>query len=183
MVLTARVRYQDGAQIMENHDSGITCTLNYDNLIHNTAQRYWDMVLKTFDNRFRQYTMTLSSCISSYNRTDEMRIFYEIFHCNSNPNKVFQKLYRCVTRAVVLVLDTRTSTSTGLGTCISRHIHKCPIWPISFVMIERINILCLIIIIKSEVWTITHCLGLGHETMVCAVCLSIFLWEWKSMYL
>ena len=47
--------------------------------------------------------------------------------------------------------------------------------PISFVMIERIYILCLIIIIKSEVWTITHCLGFGHETMVCAVCLSIFL--------
>ena len=47
--------------------------------------------------------------------------------------------------------------------------------PISFVMIERIYILCLIIFIKSEVWTITHCLGLGHETMVCAVCLSIFL--------
>ena len=47
--------------------------------------------------------------------------------------------------------------------------------PISLVMIERINILCLIIIIKSKVWTITHCLGLGHETMVCAVCLSIFL--------
>ena len=48
--------------------------------------------------------------------------------------------------------------------------------PISLVMIDRIYILCLIIIIKSEVWTITHCLGLGHETMVCAVCLSIFLW-------
>ena len=46
--------------------------------------------------------------------------------------------------------------------------------PISFVMIERIYILCLIIITKSEVWTITHHLGLGHETMVCAVCLSIF---------
>ena len=28
---------------------------------------------------------------------------------------------------------------------------------------------------SSEVWTITHCLGSGHETMVCAVCLSIFL--------
>ena len=41
-------------------------------------------------------------------------------------------------------------------------------------MIERIYILCLIIIIKSEVWTITHCLGLGHETMVCTVCLSVF---------
>ena len=48
--------------------------------------------------------------------------------------------------------------------------------PIPLVMIERIYILCLIIIIKSEVWTIIHCLGLGHETMVCAVCLSIFLW-------
>ena len=47
--------------------------------------------------------------------------------------------------------------------------------PISVVMIERIYILCLIIIIKSEVWTITHCLGLSHETMVSAVCLSIFL--------
>ena len=47
--------------------------------------------------------------------------------------------------------------------------------PIYLVMIERIYILCLIIIIKSEVWTITHCLGLGHETMVSAVCLSIFL--------
>ena len=37
-------------------------------------------------------------------------------------------------------------------------------------------LLCLIIIIKSEVWTIIHCLGLGHETMVCAVCLFIFIW-------
>ena len=49
--------------------------------------------------------------------------------------------------------------------------------PISLVRIERIYILCLIIIIKSEVWTITHCLGLGHETMVSAVCLSILLWS------
>ena len=47
--------------------------------------------------------------------------------------------------------------------------------PISLVMIEIIYILFLIIIIKSEVWTINHCLGLGHETMVSAVCLSIFL--------
>ena len=47
--------------------------------------------------------------------------------------------------------------------------------PISFVMTEIIYILCLITIIKSEVWSITHCLGLGHEKMVCAVCLSIFL--------
>ena len=36
-------------------------------------------------------------------------------------------------------------------------------------------VLNLIIIIKSEVWTINHRLGLGHETMVCAVCLTMFL--------
>ena len=48
--------------------------------------------------------------------------------------------------------------------------------PISFVMIEGIYILCLIIIIRSEV-CITHCLRLAHETMVCAVCLSIFVWR------
>ena len=43
-------------------------------------------------------------------------------------------------------------------------------------MVERIYITCLIIIIKSEVWTINHCLGLGHETMVYAVYNSIFLY-------
>ena len=47
--------------------------------------------------------------------------------------------------------------------------------PISLLMIEIMYILCRIIIIKSEVWTITHHLGLGHETMVSAVCRSIFL--------
>ena len=29
--------------------------------------------------------------------------------------------------------------------------------------------------VYPEVWTIIHCLGSGHETMLCAVCLSIFL--------
>ena len=48
-------------------------------------------------------------------------------------------------------------------------------------MIERIYLLCLIIIIKSEVWTITHGLGLGHETMVSAVCISIFLLTFSAL--
>ena len=55
-----------------------------------------------------------------------------------------------------------------VGLCVSS-------LPTPLVMIERIYILCLINIIKSEVWTITYFLRLGHETMVCAVCLSIFL--------
>ena len=47
--------------------------------------------------------------------------------------------------------------------------------PISILMIKRIYILRVFIIINSEVWTITYCLVLGHETMVCTVCLSVFL--------
>ena len=39
---------------------------------------------------------------------------------------------------------------------------------------SRECVLYLIIIIKPEVWIINHCLGLGHETMVCAVCLTMF---------
>ena len=41
-----------------------------------------------------------------------------------------------------------------------------------------------IIIIKSKVWSIFHCLGSGHETMVCVVCLStgIFLFIFHSLF-
>ena len=48
--------------------------------------------------------------------------------------------------------------------------------PISLTMIVKILVLCLIIIIKSEVWLICHCFGLGHETIVCDLCHSIFSW-------
>ena len=55
------------------------------------------------------------------------------------------------------------------GLCaFSLPIKPCDVW-------EYIYMLCLIIIIKSEVWVFTHCLGLGRETMLHAVCLSIFL--------
>ena len=50
--------------------------------------------------------------------------------------------------------------------------------PISLVMIERIYILCLIIIIKSEVWTITHCLGLCVRWM--SFYILSFFWIWTS---
>ena len=55
-----------------------------------------------------------------------------------------------------------------MGLCVLR-LH------ISLIMIYKIPVLGCIIIIKSEVWPICHCLGLGHETMVCEVCLSIFV--------
>ena len=37
--------------------------------------------------------------------------------------------------------------------------------PISIVSIVNKRVIYLIIIIKSELWTRCHCLGLGHETM------------------
>ena len=47
---------------------------------------------------------------------------------------------------------------------------------------SRECVLYLIIIIKPEVWIINHCLGLGHETMVCAVCLTMFLLDFFLVY-
>ena len=44
--------------------------------------------------------------------------------------------------------------------------------PISLVMIERIYTLSYY---HRQIGSMIHCLGLGHETMVCAVCFSIFL--------
>ena len=49
------------------------------------------------------------------------------------------------------------------------------ILPILFMMIVKIRVHYLITMIKSEVWPICHCVGSGHETMVCALYRSIFL--------
>ena len=82
--------------------------------------------------------------------------------------------YKMLIRYILSSVWVRLSILSQLS--IIQYVGLCVFsLPISLVMIERIYILCLIIIIKSEVWTVTHCLGLGHETMVCAVCLSIFL--------
>ena len=49
---------------------------------------------------------------------------------------------------------------------------------IYLMMIVRLRVLYLIIFIQSEVWPSPICHCLGHETMVCTVCLSIFLQMW-----
>ena len=57
--------------------------------------------------------------------------------------------------------------------------------PIFRLMLLRIyGIFHIIVIIKSELWIISHCLRSGHEIMVCAECLAMFLphlsvtWLW-----
>ena len=49
--------------------------------------------------------------------------------------------------------------------------------PNSLVMVERIYCFVFLIIIKSEVWTIIHCLGLGHEWYALYVSLYSYSFE------
>ena len=51
----------------------------------------------------------------------------------------------------------------------------CISLPISLTMIVIIRVLYLVIIIKSKVWPICHCIELVRETMACAACLFTFL--------
>ena len=81
--------------------------------------------------------------------------------------------YKMPVRYILSSVSVRLSTFSSLSIIQYVGLYVFSL-PISLVMIEIIYILCLVII-KSEVWTFTHCLGLGHETMVSAVCLSIFL--------
>ena len=61
----------------------------------------------------------------------------------------------------------------------------CSIWGCVYsaypfiLMVVRMRVLYLIIIIIGP---ICHCLGFGHETMVCDVCLSLFLLKYISGY-
>ena len=81
----------------------------------------------------------------------------------------------CVSK-IKHILSVIQSTICGATTCVFS-------LPISFAMIERIYILCLIIIIKSEVGTITHCLGLGHEQWhALYVFLYSYAWCWPRSW-
>ena len=82
--------------------------------------------------------------------------------------------YKMPVRYILSSVWVRLSIFSPLS--IIQHVGLCVFsLPIPLVMLERIYTICLIIIIISEVRSITHCLGLGDETMVCAVCLYIFL--------
>ena len=86
---------------------------------------------------FVQYTISLSSLCKLIWR-----------HCT----------YKMPVRYILSSVWVRLSIFSPLSIiqCVGLYVFSLPI---SLVMIERIYILCLIIIIKSEVWIITHCLG------------------------
>ena len=117
-----------------------------------------------------------TQCICLFWREDRIRLFVYYTISLSSLCKLYLKTLKlwnvCQISFVEFVIKIKHILSvihyTVCGMCVLS-------LAISFVMIEIIYIICLIIIIKSEVWSITHCLGLGHETMVCAVCLFIVL--------
>ena len=110
---------------------------------------------------FVQYTISLSSLCHCTKLSEDI----EFIKCLS---EIF---CRCVSKIKhILSVIHYTIHYTICGAVCFQFTHSpCDDW-------ENIYILCLTIIIKSEVWTIAHCLGLDHDTMVWAVCLSIFLW-------
>ena len=70
-----------------------------------------------------------------------------------------------------IVISLHQSISSYMGL----HIFSLPI---SLAIIARICEIYFIIIITSKVWIISHCcFELWHETMVRAICLSVFLIE------
>ena len=55
--------------------------------------------------------------------------------------------------------------------------------PISLLMLVRMFVFHLIIIIKSDLFIITHFLGLGYDAVVNVVCLPMLLWYFVFKYL
>ena len=99
----------------------------------------------------------------------------------SVPLTILSSIYICIymyiyIQAVNYVVILNVTSLCNLWGCVLS-VCPSPLWWL------REYILCLIDIIKSEVWTITYCLGLSHETMVCAVCLSIFSsWHEETLF-
>ena len=106
-----------------------------------------------------------SYCFFAYYTTSLSSLCRSIWRCWTSKMLIRYILFRV---CVLVNSPIYLSCIFHMGLCVFSS-------PISFMTIVRIHILYLIIIIKSEVWPICHCLRLGHETMTCAVCLSILL--------
>ena len=85
------------------------------------------------------------------------------------------ELLKCLsgTFCPVCVLSSNQLSQLSFVPCMVLGVFRLPT---NLMMIARICVFYLTLIIKSEVWPVCHRLGVGYETMVCAVCISIFLW-------
>ena len=55
-------------------------------------------------------------------------------------------------------------------------------YPLLLLIVRRLVHVYHIINIKSGIRTISHCLGLDHETIIYAVCFAMFLCDWKQLW-
>ena len=130
---------------------------------------------------FHHYCAVYDECkyLATFYLADRTRLFVQYTISLSSLCKLIWRNWSYKMPVGYILSSVWVSISTFSQLSIIQYVGLCVFsLPTTLVMIERIYILCLIIIIKSEVWTITHCLGLGHETIVCAVCISIFLLVW-----
>ena len=86
------------------------------------------------------------------------------------------------------------SVSTRLDPCVTICAPPTPL-PLPFIVITIYGVVCVQLAHFNlgdwkniSIAHIIRCLGLGHETIVCAVCLSIFLlqmsrWDWLQRYI
>ena len=96
---------------------------------------------------------------------------------------LLSSLYRRIWRhwtSKMLVEYTLSSVCLGLSKfsqfSLMQFMGLCVlILPVYLMTVVRIRVLYYFINIRSEVWPICHALGLGHETMVCALYRSILL--------
>ena len=150
---------------------------------------FWPLIAYTFwGNRDFDFIIIVQFMMSSNSRmrfwfAHRIHLFvYNIISSSSLCKLIWRHwTYKMPVRYILSSVWVRLSIFSQLS--IIQYMGLCVFsLPISLVLIERIYI-CLIIVTKSEVWTITHCLGLGHETIVCAVCLSTFLFHpWFSCF-
>ena len=150
------------------HPIGACSTLGYGIYLQSHAN--WNFVYYDIFCKLIKYAFLLDWGVEAFTNTVPLSFWIDIIRSKTTRHlKEIKQYTSCI------YVSTFSCTTRRVFAVYVYH-HTSPSTSIPFVMIERIYILCLIIIIKSEVWTFTYCLGLSHETMVCAVCLSVLLW-------
>ena len=123
-------------------------------------------------NIIAQFMMSANSRIPFW-LADRIRLFVQYSISLSSLCKLIWVYwtYKMPVRYILSSVWVRLSIFSQLSIiqCVGLCVFSLPIY---LVMIKRIYILCLVIIIKSEVWTFTHCLG--PETSVCVVFLNSY---------
>ena len=120
------------------------------------------------DHKYLGYFLWTHTCGKSYISWIEMSIYFAKLSAGIEHIECFLEIL-CVLRSSQLSIFTFMH---NMGLCVFSS-------PIYLVRIVRIYMLHFIIIIKLELWTISYCLMLCHETIVFSECNSMFLFTYQ----